>query len=552
MSSLDTSPIMQLAAEGDASTLQAELRSRALSSLYYFAKVVMNNRDLSSSFHLPKCQELQESIWMKQRGLLWPRAHFKSTILKAYVLWRLVGGGWKHFDYNIPSLDPRNRRWLFVGESDDRVTSAIRNIKWHVENNQMLRWLFPQIIPADVNKTTWRDDAILLPRSMAFDEPAIRGIGVGTKVTGYHGDGFIFDDIIGEKAAKSEADMKAAKEWLDFWPGLVNDWSYVEQIFAGTRWKHDTADVYGALMDEQPFVVNETTGQPSGIKWFVYSALLENDEPAFPERFSKATLAQILTVQKDYKFSCQYLNTPSSPSGADFPPEQLRSYRIEERNGKRDLIVPTDGSAPIRLSQLNRITFLDPSSGGKSAECENAIICLGTAADGRHFVLKAFLKNCGYRAIIEHWHQINDQFVCHSNYYEAVGAQKEIESFISLRQIFLKCTFCEKVHRKLMPIGIKPPGGTMNKDERIRLFLQPTVEENRLYLHEEMFSLRKQVTNFPHMKLKDGIDALAYAVNNARRPSTDEEILEDKEQLTLATALASPRVNTDRQYGGYA
>jgi len=549
---LDNSTIMQTAAEGKADQLRDELRGRALSSLYYFSKVVMNFRELSPTFHLPKCLEIQNTILDQRRGFLWPRAHFKSTIItKCYVLWRLVGGGCTDIDYTDIKKDPRNKRWLLIGEADERVTSAVHNIKWHIENNVMLKWLFPEIIPLDINKTTWRDDAILLPRSASFDEPSIRAVGIGTKITGYHGDGFIFDDVIGEKAAKSEADMKAAKDWIDYSPGLVNDPSTVEVLYAGTRWKHGNADVYGALMEELPFYRSED-GMPHGIEWFVYSAVLEDGTPSFPERFTIETLEDTRRQQKDYKFSCQYLNTPSTPAGADFPADLVKSYKIEtSSDGKMNRIVPNDGTPPLSLGQLIRISFFDPSSGGKSADCENSIIGLGTASDGRQFVLKCFLKNCGYRAAIEAWHLMNDQFVFYKCGYEAVGSQKTIEEFITERRIYKKCNMCDKQHRKLIPIGIRPPGGQMNKDERIRHFAQATIEEGKVYLGEGMFALRQQIINFPHFKLKDGLDALAYAIHMSTRPPDEEEVQEAREEHDAAFVDKASRVNTDQQYGGY-
>jgi hypothetical protein len=205
----------------------------------------------------------------------------------------------------------------------------------------------------------------------------------------------------------------------------------------------------------------------------------------------------------------------------------------------------------VYLYQLNRSSFLDPSSGGKSAACENAIIVLGTAADGRQFILKAVLKNCGYRQIIEDWHNANDQFVCAKNNYEKVGAQKTIEEFILEKQLYKTCVICGKQHRKLIPNGVAPAGGK-DKDDRIRAYLQPTVEEGRLYLGQGMAALRVQIISFPHYHLKDGIDATAYAVHESRRPSTDLELLDDRETQEAQTSPHPARVNTDRAYGGYA
>jgi hypothetical protein len=161
------------------------------------------------------------------------------------------------------------------------------------------------------------------------------------------------------------------------------------------------------------------------------------------------------------------------------------------------------------------------------------------------------MKNCGYRQIIEDWHNMNDQFVCSMNKYEKVGAQKTLEEFIIERQLYKTCSVCGKQHRKLIPVGVQPAGGK-DKDDRIRAYLQPTVEEKRLYLSQRDAALRVQVVAFPHFHLKDGIDALAYAVHESRRPSSESEMLDDREALNVATMAHTPRVSTDRAYGGYA
>jgi hypothetical protein len=545
---------MQLASQGDAADLRAELRGRALSSLYYFTKVVMDFQDLVPHYHLPKCGEIQNSIWMRKRGFLWPRKTFKSTILKSYVVWRLCGGGYAKVDYSgkDPKLDPRNKRWLFVGESEGRVVDAVKNIKWHILNNQMLRWLFPEIIPPTTNGIKWRDDEIELPRSRSYDEGTIRAVGIDKKFTGYHGDGFFFDDVIGLTAAESPTVMQRAWDWINVVPGFINDQNDFEYVFAGTRWKFGDADIYGQFMAEQPFDGSDPDN-PTGVQFYVHSALDENGEPTFPERLSKIQLAQLEKDMKPYVFSCQFMNEPAMAEGADFQPAQLKQYDItQDEEGRWNTIVPTDGTPSVKLGQLARISFYDPSSGGKSAGCENAIATLGTAADGRHFVLNLWLKNCGYRAAIEQWHVLNDQFCCSRNMYEDVGAQKEIEEFIIDRKLYRACTMCGKVHRKLIPLPIKPLHGR-EKDDRIRLYLQPTVEEGRLYLHRTRgLVARTQILQFPHGRLKDGIDAIAYCVHESQRPSTETELQDAVEMYNAATAPKTQRVATTRQYGGYA
>lgn len=561
----DSDAIFRTASEGRAEDLQVELRQRALSSLYYFTKVVIGFDKLSPQFHFDRCQEIQDSIPDLKRGFLWPRGHFKSTIVtKSYPLWRLAGGGWQlahpdlpPFDFNVPSLDPRNQRIYLSGESDSRVVNALRNMKWHLENNKLLKWLFPEICPVDVNKTLWRDDAIKLPRSIDYDEPTIRAVGVGTKVTGYHGNIFVFDDLIGEKAAASDAVMVATNDYIDYVIGLADNPKCVEWLFAGTRWKCGKADSYGKLMDEQPFYRDAET-RPHGIRWFVHSAILETGEPAFPERFSISTLTDINVHLKDYKYSCQYLNTPSTPEGGDFPAALVKTFI-----GEGEWLVPQDGTPKCRLTDLLRISFYDLSAGGKSKEaCENAIIILGTHPDKRRFALDAFMKNCGYREALENWYRLNDQYKCYKNYFEDKGAQKEIlEMDLMVRSG--GCELCRQrmernpdlkleKHRNLRMKGYGHEGFGGNKEDRVRLYMQSTVEEGRLYLNAKLAPLRVQVTSFPHYHLKDGTDSLASAVHLSRAPIGLDEAQSREIEEEQKSVPPEARVHTDRVYGGYA
>lgn len=559
----DTSVVFQTASTGRAEDLQLELKTRALSSLYYFCKVVLNFNALSPQFHYDRCKEIEDSIRCRKRGILWPRGHFKSTIIKAYILWRLVGGGWKlahpdlpDFDYQVSSLDPRNQRIFLCGESDTRVINALRNIKWHLTSNTMFRWLFPEVCWKDTNEAPlWRDDAITLPRTMDYDEPTIRAVGVGTKVTGYHGDIFLFDDLIGEHAAGSEAVMEKANTYVEYSVGLANDPEVVEWLLAGTRWKFGKADTYGKLMDELPYW-EDVEGAPHGIKWFIYAAITEEGTPIFPERFTLKTLQDLNGILKDYKFSCQYLNTPATAEGGDFPDALVKSFY-----GEGTRIKPTDGTEEVDINQLLRISFYDLSSGGASARCENAIVVLGTHSDGRRFVLDAFLKNCGYRAALEAWYKLNDQYICYQNWYENKGAQKEIEEF----DILVRHNGCElcrvqqakqpesKIlpHRKLrmQGYGHKDFGG--NKEDRIRLYMQATVEEGRLYINVKLRALRNQVVGFPHFHLKDGADALATAIHLSRAPMSQDDETSDSITEELKQEPPEARVHTDRCYGGY-
>jgi hypothetical protein len=536
---------LQTATEGNADELHKNLRERSLQSLFFFAKVVLGYDKLVPHLHLDFCERIVRDEQFRKRGYLMPRGHFKSTIVsKGYSLWRLCRD--------------RNKRILIIGESDTVGAKNLRDIQWNIQNNQLLRWLFPEIIPPEITKTKWTNSEILLPRDQSYDESSITTAGVGARKTGFHFDLIIYDDIIGEAASSSEATMNDAIEWFQYAPGLLDDPANGEEILIGTRWKHGNSDLYGHIMEQLPEEV-QASGRSTGFYWYVRGAR-EIEEgipdiegtPIFPERFSVEVLEEIRKRQGDYKHACQYQNDPVTPGATDFPKEWIKEYTVD---ADRKLIIPCDGTPPIALHQLYRLSFYDPSAGGKSAKAENAIVVVGGASDRRIFFLEAWSKNCSFGDAIEEWHKINDKFICQRNLYEEIGAQKVVEDIVRERLAQTTCRLCDKTHRKLRPEPFHPPTGKgeMNKQERIRYFAQPPMQEGRIYLRKgaQMAKLKSQITSFPHGGLVDIFDAGASAIHNVRFPISATTLLEQREDEERRVEARRNRIDGERSYGGY-
>lgn len=562
MSPLLQTEIGSLAYDGNAEGLRDELRSRALNSLYYFAKVVIGYKDCSPKLHQEFCQKIQTTIDRQRRGFLMPRRHLKSTIAKAYGLWRLCGGG---LDLH-PIDDPRNLRIGVFSQSEKPAQKYLKDPKWHLQNNQMLKWLFPEIIPPDVNKTKWTDAEILLPRSRSFDESTIMCFGIDQKKTGYGFDIIIYDDIFDEEAAESEELAKNVQEGFDYCSQLFNDPKTVEEVIFGTRWKYGTADVYGYIMDRLPDsstplgqTLDDTEkmapGRTSGFSWYVRSVVEPNeetgeDESIWPERFTPEVIEAERKRLGSYKFSCLMMNRPIPSEGVEWGPEKLREYEVHQNaSGQPVILHPLDGTPDVLLSQLYRLSFHDPSSGGPSATCEAALVGIGMASDCRVFVLKDWAANKGYGQSVEQWHVMNDQFLFHDNYYEKVGGQKTIEmDIIPLRVLLGRCAYCDKKHQRLVVKPFAP--GSKDKDGRIKALLDPTISDKRLYLRKGMDTLKIQIITFPISNLKDRLDALASGTSLLRPPTSEDDLRVEREMEELAKTHTS-RTHTSYEVGGY-
>lgn len=580
----NSAQIMQLADSGDAATLRLVLRDKAIKSLYYFAKVVMGYDAMVDHFHLPFCDNIQNTWRVQRRGYLMPRFHFKSTVGKSYCPWRLItlteeeknrygqeheeafkAGQEKEWEVleQVLHLHNPNTRIALIGESDDIAQKNLRDIKGKIEKSQMLRWLFPELIPTA--GMTWNNDAIELPRTKSFDEYSIHTFGITTRKTGLHFDLLFYDDFIGETASQSEAEMNKAWDSFQKAPGLSNDPFTVEELITGTRWKHGTADVYGKIMKQMPaddkYVDENGHERSTGFTWYIQDCYDEAGEPVFPERVNKPILEGHRKRMGDYNFYCQFRNNPNPPEGADYKAEWIKTYTVgKDGQGRSTVIIPNDGSPRVTLSQLYRLSFWDPSAGGKSAKAENAIIIAGMAADGRKFILKTWSRNTTFGLSIEEWHRLNDLYICQHNYYEEVGAQKAVQDIFAERRGVSTCRICRErfdrdvTHRNIRPQAVKPPGGKgeKTKDERIRLYTQKDFEEGIVYINGiTMAKLRGQILDFPHGDLVDEFDAAAYALNKLRRPLTQEEIEEELERDEEAVSQHVSRIDTEHNYGGY-
>lgn len=522
--------IMELAETGQADALREQLLAKCNTpggaGLYYFSKVIMGYKDMTDDLHYEMCCMAQSGNL--KEGYLVPRGHLKSTILtKACSLYDII-------------QNPEERI-LIVGESDTVGAKNLRDIKWHLENNQILRWLYPHVIPPDFNNTKWTDTEILLPRKGTYDESTITTCGIGAKLTGFHFTKIYYDDPYGEKASQSTAEAERVREWVQYAPGLlVNPETSVER-WTGTRWKHGDGDIYGWVMANMPYVV-----------WYRRSAI-ENGVPIWPERFTINRLKEIESREGKYKYACQYMNDPTPPEGSDFLPEWIKYYHVrEDDTGRMTIVVPEDNSPEVFVGNLYRSSFYDPSSGGASATAENAVNVLGTAADGRHFVLDNWARNCGYPDAIEKWHQLKDQFITRDDTFEEVGAQRSVGDIVRMRRMMPICVACKKTHRLMNPKPWRPPGGgRLNKEDRIRLYLQDPMQRGLLYLRRGQEALRNQIVSFPHLTLFDRIDALASNVHLSRRPLSDEEKADEKEKKAAFEAHSKSRIATKYDHGGY-
>lgn len=324
--------VRQAGADSAEGAFVMAFKARCEESLYCFLDGVLNYDFLDAELHKPVCDWLTE-IPPYRKMLLMPRNHGKSTIVaRGMPLHMLIQSAERNIYFAGPGSD---MRLVLAGETEVRVIGHLRVIKGALENNVLLRALWPHVVWDNPRKEAgkWSDTEIIVRRKTNFPEPTIMGIGVGGAITGAHPNVIIKDDLTTQKAADEPATMQRAIEWhLDSRALMANPETDLEFI-TGTYWA--AYDLPNFIEANDPTVrVNTNWRQCIADGRMIYSKY----------RFPGA-LKQLQDEAK-MKFPLLYMNTVVGSALTDFNLADLRSYELTAQGE----IVFTEDERDIELT----------------------------------------------------------------------------------------------------------------------------------------------------------------------------------------------------------
>src|SRR5207245_1729663 len=239
-----------------------------------------------------------------------------------------------------------NTSILIANEKAETAESFLATIKRHFQTNDLLRALFPEVIPPDFSETTWKTSAATLNRTTKRPEPTFFTIGVGGTVTGAHPDLIIVDDPISKEAMEnarvgSWEIMRRVNRWCNELKLLLNQqadpfpWIRIN----GTRWWFD--DVYDYVEQaygykEKPRHYRISVKLPSGVSASreVYrvgdiavfrSAAMEDGKAIYPKIYSLEKLEKLQQDDPEL-YSCKLLKKHTAASLRTFQDDWTRFY----------------------------------------------------------------------------------------------------------------------------------------------------------------------------------------------------------------------------------
>jgi hypothetical protein len=515
----------------DRSGLEAvrqQMRHRFLNESYYAATMVLGYNMLRPSTHGPLCLFL-DTCKSKKRMEQMPRSHFKTTIVTVTEsIQEIMRCNWL--------------RNLIVGDTDTNAEKHLQKIKRHLEGNQLLRWLFPEMVweNPDAQAPSWSKRELMLPgAAKEHGEMSFDAIGAGSGVVSRHYDRIVADDLIGDDELYSETEMSKTIEWATGLESL-----FVPPIEEGqldipcTFWRTD--DVYAFF--ETFFGHNEEairTGPYSyqrGELAVFRRSVIEDGKIIFPEAINEKFLIRLREVNPE-RYAAQYANDPYASDVAYFQRQYLRYYNwlIPEHVIGRPL--PSGLVERIPVNSLHIMSYCDPHAGGSVEKriggTRAAVITVGVQPNtGQIFMLDCWIKKAPTNLIISEIIRQNEKWQPQFFSIEANGLQKMIKPWLEER--------VARENRLDVPYRPYIPKGPKDGDRRIR-GLQPLFRAGQIWLQEGFHEFVGEFLAYPR-GTKDGLDCFAQGLldwGTGFDGVTEAEVEEFEENLRQRCSVAT-------------
>ena len=477
------------------------LREHSKSSLFFFAKGVLGYSWLVPHIHGDVCLLLENRLNRRKKFVL-PRGWLKTTVCTiAYPIWR--------------SIDNPNIRVLLAQNNRDNARKKLKAIREQFEFNELLRALFPEILPK--TSSQWTADSLCLSRSESHPESTFECVGVRGQTTSRHYNIIIEDDTVApdfdelgeESLAPSHDDVRKAISWHSLCLPLLTNAATDEIVVVGTRWYEIDLMSHIAKNEPQYVSVERSCREDSD----------GNSDPrgmvTYPERFNADVLTEYENTLGPYFFSTLMLNCPVSVGDMLFRAEWFQEYEVLPPRQSLYVYTTIDPATDPQLS-TSRSDALDYS------------VVMTTGKDmitGDIYILEYFQERCSpgdlAEAVFDHVECWRPRIVG----YEDVAYQKSLEYWIK------ELMRTRGQYFNLIPIKRT---GRKSKEKHI-MGLHPIAAAKAIYLRPTMGKLLTEFISFPRGAHDDLIDALAMQTQLWRRTRSESQKPISNERLEAFT-----------------
>lgn len=414
--------------------------------------------------------------------LLAPRGMGKTSVIGAYILWRVCRD--------------RHIRAVIVTINQDKANSMMRFIKENLSSNSKLKDVFGDFKSVD----SWSSDNIRVRQTdntkIPHNEPTLTVLGVGSRVVSSHYDLIVLDDITDEENSRVETRRKKLEDWYNG-PLIGTFLKHTKLIDIGTRWNED--DIHSYLINK------------AGFKTLLYRALLNPDEVdegkkakvLWPEHLpwdaemikdydldeDSLTLQFIRGHQGELYFQMQYQNNIIPAGIAKFKPGWIDSARDKFRN--------LNGIIPTNLKIFQGVDL-----GGEDKKSDYfGMTTIGVDNRGDVYMLDNHRTHGTLNRQIQIIKAMDEKWNPSRIGIESVAQQKLMTS---------------KIIQENPSMPVIPIKSSISNDRETRMDrLSLLFETNRVYLNPSLTYLIDELLIYPRGKHDDQIDSLSFAVQTS-------------------------------------
>jgi hypothetical protein len=406
-------------------------------------------------------------------AIIMPRGFSKTTIYNAGNLYELL-------------TDPTTFS-VYVSESADHAERQLGNIKRQLEDNDLLRRAYGNVVPKRSESEKWGADEIQLKTGAVM-----LARGRGSQIRGLNFDArrpnrIVLDDVEDKESVATAAQRKK-----------VSDWFYGDVVPAGNEMEKDAEldvdvaqqqdlqiTVLGTLLHSEALLI--TLQKDPTFNHIRFGAKLDDGTMLWPEKMSSETYDK----KKD-----RYRRTGKL---AEFAREFDSTIRMDSealfQQSNIELYFPTPLSALVQRAQA-----CDPAISEQPDADSATIIVGGRREDGLLWMLDEWGgQGKSPREIVDQLFKWHIDFKLHITGIESNAYQKAL--------IFL---MKEEMARRRLFFNVQPivQGRSVNKYNRINGILQPRYANAYIRHAKPLPKLEAQLLDFPNGKV-DFADAAA-------------------------------------------
>jgi len=475
--------------------------AECLNSPIAVGKLFFNFDKLESGLH----RAIEEWFLRHLRGgerrflIMIPRDHLKTS----------------YFSICVPS-------WLLLRDPNERILNVMAarresqktlSVIQKAFMSERLRHFFPEraLDPhhPDMKATA---ESMIIKRPVNWREGSLEAFGLDSNVTGGHFTVHNIDDLIDRSMAKSTVEQEKAIEFIQELTNMQVEMDADLRIIEGTMWEGDYYEwlLFKSGLDKYYKKLVLGCYADSRFRDFLAeigkTTTLTDDDPIWPEQFTRSSLKRIAIEQGPAKFSRQFLNIPVQDAYQRFRQEDFVVYTLSP---DRRYAVIGDGEDQIksRIDRMQKHMVIDPATGEGKKTDETAISVVGVDERlGMAFVLEDWARRALPHETIEAIFHISDRWGVPIVCPEDVSYQKVFKHFLKDEMVRRGASF------RIRPV--KP--GNLSKGTRIES-LEPFARAGRIAVRPEHFSgVVKEALDVVIVRGKvegrspNRLDALAY------------------------------------------